>query len=147
MRTATSNASPRTAKYVPSALRSRIMRAVPQKDTTPELRLRRALFAKGLRFRLHVAALPGRPDIVLPKHGIVVQVRGCFWHQHSCRDGHIPNSRPDFWIPKLARNVRRDRRDDQRLRRLGWRVFVVWECKTRNPQKLDKVVDAIFRRL
>jgi DNA mismatch endonuclease (patch repair protein) len=95
----------------------------------------------GYRFRLHVAALPGKPDIVLPRWRTIIEVRGCFWHQHpGCIDSHIPKSRRQYWGPKLARNQRRDEENGRELRGLGWRVCVVWECET-------KAVGKLFRRL
>ena len=119
--------------------RSRIMRAIKQKDTRPELVVRRLLHAKRLRFRLHRRDLPGCPDIVLPRHNAIVMVHGCFWHQHAgCRHGRMPRSRPDYWIPKLARNVERDGAVAVSLAALGWRVMVVWECEIADRLKLSE---------
>lgn len=108
--------------------RSAIMARVRSKDTTPELRLRRALFALGLRYRLHAAALPGRPDIVLPRHHAVIFVHGCLWHWHGCGRSRMPATRAEYWSEKIARNVKRDRRQLAELATLGWRVLIVWEC-------------------
>jgi DNA mismatch endonuclease (patch repair protein) len=92
----------------------------------------------GYRFRLHVKTLPGKPDIVLPRHGKVVLVHGCFWHQHSrCGEGRIPGSRRHYWIPKLTRNADRDREHCRALKRLGWKVLVVWECELRDVAALE----------
>lgn len=104
--------------------RSRIMRAVRSRDTQPELLVRRRLHALGFRFRVNVRGMPGTPDVVLPRHRAVVMVHGCFWHGHRCC--RMPDS--DYWREKIARNLRRDRRDARRLRAAGWRVFVVREC-------------------
>lgn len=95
------------------------------------------LHRAGCRFRLHRSDLPGRPDITLPRHRTVVFVHGCFWHRHPrCRFAYTPKSRMAFWQAKFAGNVRRDRTQCQQLRRLGWRVIVVWECELRNPIRL-----------
>ena len=109
---------------------SQIMRAVASKDTAPEMQVRRAVHAMGFRYRLHVADLPGKPDLVFPRLRKVIFVHGCFWHQHRCKRGRRkPKSRQDYWDAKLARNVARDRSHRRKLRRAGWRVLVVWECQ------------------
>ena len=113
---------------VDKATRSAIMARVHSKDTAPELRLRQALFALGLRYRLHVAALPGKPDIVLPRHRAVVMVHGCLWHWHGCRRSRMPASNAEYWKAKIARNVSRDRKHLASLAALNWRVLIVWEC-------------------
>lgn len=112
-----------------AATRSRTMRAVKGRNTSPELRLRRALHAMGLRYRLHGSGLPGSPDLVLPRWRAAVFVHGCFWHRHpGCRYATTPASRRDYWLPKFARTVERDRRALEALRTRGWRTAVVWEC-------------------
>jgi DNA mismatch endonuclease (patch repair protein) len=111
--------------------RSRVMRAVKSGDTTPELIVRRIVHALGYRFRLHRRDLPGQPDLVFPRLDKAIQVHGCFWHRHACEAGQsTPATRLDYWNAKFSRNVERDRRNLRRLRRLGWRVLVVWECQT-----------------
>lgn len=118
------------ADIVDRATRSRMMGSIRGRDTQPELMVRRFLHSTGLRFRLHDRRLPGRPDIVLPAHRSVVQVHGCFWHQHpGCPLAYIPASNRRFWSEKLAGNHERDVRDTKNLRALGWRVFTVWECE------------------
>ena len=120
-----------------SSVRSRNMAAIRGKDTAPELAVRRILHAMGLRFRLHRRDLPGRPDIVLPKHRTVVFVHGCFWHRHEdCRYTTTPKTRQEFWQTKFAANVERDRRNRTDLQQLGWRVIVVWECELKLHNKL-----------
>jgi DNA mismatch endonuclease, patch repair protein len=110
--------------------RSALMSRVRGRDTKPELFVRRFLHRRGLRYRLHDASLPGKPDIVFKSRKIVVFVHGCFWHGHEgCRRGEPPASRQDYWLPKIARNKARDMRVIRELRRSGWRVLVVWECK------------------
>ena len=115
-----------------SAVRSRNMAAIRGKDTAPELAVRKMLHGMGLRFRLHRKDLPGRPDIVLPRHRTVVFVHGCFWHRHeSCRFTTTPKTRREFWQAKFDGNVARDSRNQADLVELGWRVLVVWECELR----------------
>ena len=106
------------------------MRGIRGRDTKPELVVRRYLHRAGLRYRLHVKSLPGRPDIVLARHRAVVLVHGCFWHRHpGCRFAYVPKSREQFWREKLDGNAQRDTKVVDALHRLGWRVFVVWECE------------------
>lgn len=111
--------------------RSANMSRIRSQDTSPEMVVRKLLHGMGYRYRLHVASLPGKPDIVLPKLKAIIEVRGCFWHQHpGCIDSHIPKSRRPYWAPKLARNKQRDVQNLRKLRQLGWRVCVIWECET-----------------
>jgi DNA mismatch endonuclease, patch repair protein len=113
--------------------RSWIMSRIPGKNTKPETRVRSALHRLGYRFRIHRNDLPGRPDIVLPSKRTVILVHGCFWHRHSdCRLASNPKSNVQFWRDKFDRNVRRDQKNMERLRGLGWRTIVVWECETKN---------------
>lgn len=119
--------------------RSALMARVRSMDTGPERRVRSALHALGLRFRLHRRDLPGTPDIVLPKHRMVVFAQGCFWHQHcGCTRATLPKSRADFWAAKLKANVARDGIVRRRLHEMGWRHFDIWECETKNPDVLGK---------
>lgn len=124
--------------------RRRNMAAIRSTNTKPELRVRRALHAAGLRYRLHVRGLPGTPDLVFPSRRVVVFVHGCFWHQHPlCHNVKMPASRPEFWGPKLVANVERDRRQQRALRTLGWRVLVIWECQTKDASKLRRLVERV----
>ena len=119
--------------------RSAIMRAVKSKDTKPELRLRKALHALGFRYRLNVKDLPGKPDLVFPKHGAVIFVHGCFWHGHSCKRGRRkPKANADYWQEKIAKNRARDFKNNKALTSMGWRVLIVWECEmpTLDPRTL-----------
>lgn len=119
------------------AQRKRTMSAVRSSDTKPEIVVRRLLYRMGYRFRLHRKDLPGVPDIVLPKFKTVILVHGCFWHQHSeCKHARRPTSRREYWDPKLDKNVERDVRNRLALESLGWKVLVIWECKTRDLEKL-----------
>lgn len=114
---------------VDAATRSRMMAGIRGKDTKPEIQLRRALHARGFRYRLHNRKLPGRPDLVFPRHGAIVFVHGCFWHRHEgCRYATTPATRPEFWAEKFQANTSRDARSEQALLDAGWRVAVVWEC-------------------
>lgn len=107
------------------------MAAIRGKDTKPELLVRSFLHRNGLRFRLHHKDLPGRPDLVLAKRRTVVLVHGCFWHSHGCANSVIPKTRREFWIAKLGANRVRDQKAKVALKKLGWRVVVVWECELR----------------
>jgi DNA mismatch endonuclease, patch repair protein len=134
--------------FLAPAQRSALMSRIRSVDTKPEVRLRKALFARGHRFRKNVKGLPGTPDIVLRKHKYAIQVRGCFWHAHrGCGRSHRPESNAGYWGPKLARNVARDRLSDKKLRGLGWRVRVVWECEISSDDSLAFVVDRINSEL
>jgi len=108
------------------------MSSIREKDTRPELMLRRSLHALGLRYLLHAKSLPGRPDLVFPARQKVIFVNGCFWHMHECRFGAvIPKTNADFWQTKRTATVARDARKITELEALGWRVLTVWECQLR----------------
>jgi DNA mismatch endonuclease (patch repair protein) len=126
--------------------RSRLMRSVKGKNTAPELQIRSALHRAGYRFRLHRNDLPGKPDIVLPKYMTIVFINGCFWHQHTgCRKATIPKNNRSFWRKKLTRNVERDLQNHVQLRRLGWKVITLWECKIR--KSVDVAILPIIKHL
>lgn len=121
------------------------MRAVHGTDTKPEMVVRRAVHAMGLRFRLHRKDLPGTPDLVFPKLKTVLFVHGCFWHVHeACPRATVPASNVDFWREKLARNVARDRRAQDALHKAGWRVGIIWECELGDPSALEKRLRTIL---
>jgi DNA mismatch endonuclease (patch repair protein) len=106
------------------------MSRIRGRDTKPEMALRKVLHGLGLRYRLHAANLPGKPDLVFPRFRTVVFVHGCFWHRHSgCKIATTPKSNTDFWVAKFERNVARDRCTARQLRAAGWRVIVAWECQ------------------
>jgi len=112
------------------------MSRIRSANTSPEVALRRALHALGLRFRLHRKDLPGKPDIVLPRYKAVVFVHGCFWHRHAgCKVASTPKSNVEFWVEKFDRNVARDERSKEALEGQGWRVIVVWECELGSGRK------------
>jgi DNA mismatch endonuclease (patch repair protein) len=125
--------------------RSRCMAAIRSKHTRPEMIVRRLVHRMGFRFRLHMRALPGSPDIVLPRHRKIIEVRGCFWHGHRCGRGRVPVTRRRYWSAKLERNAVRDRKNLARLRRAGWRVLVVWECQMKRPDVLERRVERFLR--
>ena len=133
------------ADIVSKEKRSEMMSGIRGKDTRPEILVRKALHAKGFRYRLQYGKLPGRPDIVLPKYHAVVFVNGCFWHLHGCRLSTIPKTRTEFWKAKLEGNRERDRKNIENLQELGWRVAVIWECaiKGGNSEKVDRVVSRL----
>lgn len=127
--------------------RSAVMAAIKGRDTKPELALRKALHARGLRYRLHVASLPGRPDIVLKRHRAAILVHGCFWHRHQgCKLASTPQDNGAYWQAKFERNMARDVRDAAALTALGWRVAVVWECSL-TPRRLGAAADAVVQWL
>lgn len=124
------------------------MARIRSRDTKPELRLRSALFAHRLRFRVCRRDLPGQPDIVFPKERLAIQVRGCFWHQHEgCRHARIPDSNRGYWGPKLERTVTRDAANDAALRRLGWELRVVWGCEIPTAEAVEEIAALLERRI
>lgn len=121
--------------------RSVRMSKVRNKDTKPEKIVRSLLHRLGYRYRLHDTKLPGKPDIVLPRHRKIIFVHGCFWHRHGrCRRLTIPANNADFWRRKFAENKERDRTRLARLRAAGWKVLIVWECETRNAEELRRIL-------
>ena len=128
------------ADVVDAKTRSRMMSAIRGKDTGPEMLVRRYLHACGLRYRLHLRGLPGRPDLVFPGYRTVVFVHGCFWHRHpACRFATTPATRAEFWADKFVRNVARDQTNTAALAALGWQVLTIWECEARDPLVLDQL--------
>ncbi len=141
-------AKKKAALKAPSAQRSRIMRAVRSKDTAPELALSAALRRLGVRHRRNVEALAGTPDVVIDDARLVVFVHGCFWHGHGCpRGSRVPRTNRRFWLEKVARNRRRDRRVSRQLRADGWSVWTVWECELKQAggQAPARLIGAIER--
>lgn len=130
---------------VDAATRSRMMSGIKGKNTSPEILIRKALHGRGFRFRIHADELPGKPDLVLPKHKAAVFVHGCFWHGHRCRFFKVPQTRSDFWLEKIGKNRMRDDHQIATLRASGWRVLVIWECAVRSmkKQKSTALVDLI----
>lgn len=126
-------------------IRSKNMRAIKSKDTKPEMVIRKALHARGLRFRLHAKHLPGSPDIVFPRFKAVIFINGCFWHGHHCHLSSTPKTRQEFWLGKISNNMNRDRLTQGHLLNAGWRLGVVWECAIvgRTKHKFDAVIDEL----
>lgn len=131
--------------------RSEVMSKIRSKNTKPEIILRKALFAKGYRYRINYKKLPGSPDIALPKYKTAIFVHGCFWHGHEgCKIAHIPKSNSGFWEQKLARNKERDRLNNQEISLLGWKVVTVWECeisKKTMPTIIDMLINVFNEKL
>ena len=124
--------------------RYRIMASIRKRDTRPEIAVRRALHAQGLRFRLYRRDLPGTPDVVLPSRRLAVLIHGCFWHQHpGCKWSRTPRGNTSYWVPKLARNIERDIGARRQLEALGWKVLVIWECEARDEAKLQQIARSV----
>ncbi len=130
---------------VSPAVRSRMMSGIRGENTKPELIVRSAAHALGLRFRLHDRKLPGTPDLVFRRHRAVVFVHGCFWHRHACSLAAVPKTRTDFWTKKFDANRLRDARNRVELEGLGWRVLEIWECETRRPEVVTARLAEFFR--
>jgi DNA mismatch endonuclease (patch repair protein) len=129
------------------ARRSENMRRIRSVGMRPELAIRSLVHRMGYRYRIHAPALPAKPDLVFRSLGAVILVHGCFWHQHSrknCLDGRLPKTNKTYWVPKLQRNVERDRRNLRKLRRAGWRVLVIWECQTNDVPLLEARLKAFL---
>ncbi len=122
--------------------RSMNMAAIRAKDTLPEMKVRSLIHSLGYRYRLHRKDLPGKPDIVLRKYKTVIFVHGCFWHHHkNCKRANWPKSNQEYWIPKIKRNVERDKKHTKELKKLGWKVITIWECETKNTEGIVKKID------
>ena len=120
-----------------SEVRSRNMAAIKSKNTKPEIKVRQLLHSMGYRFRLHMKDLPGNPDIVLKKYKTVIYVNGCFWHRHpNCKYASTPKTRTSFWSQKFQSNVERDNKNYIKIKNLGWKYIVVWECELKNKSDL-----------
>lgn len=129
---------------VNKATRSRMMSGIRGKDTEPELMIRKGLFARGFRYRLHDGRLPGKPDLVFPKYKAVIFVQGCFWHGHDCALFKWPKTRKAFWSEKIGGNRARDERNIAVLLLDGWRVLQIWECSIKGTRR--KKIDVIVNR-
>ena len=125
--------------------RSWNMSRIKSKNTKPEIQVRSYLHRKGLRFRLHVKNLPGKPDIVMPKYKTIIFVHGCFWHRHNCCMGNkTPKHNSKFWKEKFQKNIMRDKRTKHALEQLGWNVLIIWECEIESSRIL-KLINKIKR--
>jgi DNA mismatch endonuclease (patch repair protein) len=127
--------------------RSRIMRAVKGKNTTPELVVRRLVFGSGYRYRLHRKDLPGKPDLVFPRLRKIIFVHGCFWHAHTCaRGARIPQNNRQYWVQKIQRNAVRDRKNRAALKKLGWEVHIIWECELKDAGKVQSGIGRFLKK-
>lgn len=137
------------ADIMSAAKRSRLMSRIKGKDTKLEVRIRKALHARGLRYRLGGAGLPGRPDLVFPRYRAIVFVHGCFWHRHTCHLFRMPATRRELWEEKIGSNQTRDRRVADELYDLGWRQCVIWECavRDRDDAQLASVANRVAKWL
>ncbi|QHF09498.1 DNA mismatch endonuclease Vsr [Pseudomonas syringae UB303] len=125
--------------------RSKVMAKIKCKNTKPEMIVRSTCHRMGLRFRLHRVDLPGKPDLVFTKRKLCLFVHGCFWHQHpGCKYAYQPKSRPEFWVPKLQKNVIRDENAKDSLEALGWKVAVIWECQTKKIDEVESIIKEII---
>ena len=119
--------------------RSENMRRIRSKDMKPEMAVRQLIHGRGYRYRLHCKDLPGKPDLVFSPRRKVIFVHGCFWHSHSdpkCPIRRIPKSNTGYWTEKLARNIERDKKSQEMLKSLGWKVLILWECQIKDKEKL-----------
>ncbi|MFN3878068.1 MAG: very short patch repair endonuclease [Brevundimonas sp.] len=125
--------------------RSANMARIKGRNTAPELAVRRIAHGMGLRFRLHRSDLPGKPDIVFPRHRLALFVNGCFWHRHvGCRKATTPTTRPEFWDAKFRATVDRDARQHAELQQTGWRVLVLWECQISQRPIVENAIRAFI---
>ncbi len=125
------------ADVLTSEQRHRCMSHIRNKNTSPELKVRKMVHSMGFRYRLHVDTLPGKPDLVFPRMKKVIFVHGCFWHLHSCKYGSVkPTTNADFWKAKREDNKERDSRNREKLFQKGWQVLCIWECETKNESEL-----------
>ena len=125
--------------------RSWNMSKIRSKNTRPELAVRKYLYSNGFRYRLHNRKLPGKPDITNQSKKTAVFVNGCFWHQHEgCKRATIPKSNKSYWLPKLENNVARFKNNTDKLLDMGWKVFIVWECETKDEVILKSKLDAVY---
>lgn len=125
------------------------MSRIKGKDTKIEVEVRKYLFSKGYRFRKNDKRYPGKPDIVLPKYHVAIFVHGCFWHRHEgCKDATTPKTRTEFWLEKFDKNVKNDQIKQEKLRELGWKVIVIWECELKRSfqETMDKVEKELTRK-
>lgn len=130
------------------AERSALMSRIRRNGTTPERIVRRVVRRLGYKARSNVARLPGSPDVVIEQHSIAIFVHGCYWHRHTgCKAAGTPKSRTAYWLEKFDRNTKRDRRVAAKLRRLGWKVVVVWGCQTQLAEKLERRIAIRLRVL
>lgn len=128
-------------------VRSYNMSQIRAKNTKPELQVRKYLFAKGFRYRLHSKELPGKPDIVLPKYKTVIFINGCFWHGHEgCKYFVLPKTNTQWWTDKINTNKTNDAKSIKSLKKDGWKIIVIWECSLKN-NKLEKTLFSLLKKI
>jgi len=121
------------------------MSRIRSKNTAPELAVRRILTKSGLRYRLHLTSLPGKPDITIAKEKTIIFINGCFWHQHeNCKRRSMPKTNIGYWQNKLQRNIERQQMHILDLKNQGWKVGVIWECQTKNEEHLSEALQSIL---
>lgn len=125
--------------------RSWNMSRIRSKGTAPEVMVRKVLTELGWRYRLHSTKLPGKPDAVISKAGTIVFINGCFWHQHKgCKRQAVPKANKGYWLPKLKRNIQKQEEDIRKLKKADWKVNIIWECETKNEDRLAKKLKKIL---
>ncbi len=127
--------------------RSYNMSMIRSKDTKPEIIVRKFLFGNGFRYKLHDKMLPGKPDLVFPKYKTIIFIHGCFWHGHDgCKYFVVPKTRKKWWLEKINRNKQLDTENFRKLKKLGWKILTVFECKLR-PKNREKTLNQLATRL
>ncbi|HAY3553714.1 MULTISPECIES: very short patch repair endonuclease [Elizabethkingia] len=129
-------------------IRSYNMSKIKGKDTKPEILVRKFLFRKGLRYKLHDKKLPGKPDLVFPKYKKVIFVNGCFWHGHeNCKYFIVPKTRTDWWLNKINKNKEKDLENIKKLENEGWKVYVIWECDLKKNQQKEDFLNTLYCKI
>ena len=124
------------------------MSKVTAKDTRPEVKVRKFLFSKGFRYRKNDKRFPGKPDIILPKYKTAIFVHGCFWHHHdNCRAAALPQTNYEFWKNKMETNIKRDRKNQKDLKKLGWKILVIWQCQIKNRELFEKTMKRTITKI
>jgi DNA mismatch endonuclease (patch repair protein) len=124
------------------------MSKISGKETKPEIIVRKLLFAQGFRYRKNDKRLPGKPDIVLPKYKTIIFVHGCFWHGHqNCRKSALPQTNYEFWKNKIQGNTERDKSNQKQLKKLGWKIIVVWQCRIKNRELFEKTMKRVVQKI
>ncbi|MBN1902753.1 DNA mismatch endonuclease Vsr [Candidatus Sumerlaeota bacterium] len=128
------------------AQRKKTMQSVKSEDTKPEIKIRKLIFSLGYRYRLHRKDLPGKPDIVFPSRKKIIFVHGCFWHGHNCRSGqNQPKTNQKYWKAKIRKNVKRDFKNIENLKQLGWNPLIIWECEIKDAKRIKKRIKIFLK--